>query len=115
MSALADAWTATAAHPVIVAIVSGLVSGVGSSILTSKLQHHFWKKQHIDQSRTEKAFWKLQRADELRLEAAKAFNHAMHAYLACCVTQADTTKFQMDGWLRDLNVAAGVIRTLFSD
>ena len=41
-----------------VAVITGLVAGLGSALLTTRLQHHFWKLQPEDERR----FWKLQRS-----------------------------------------------------
>jgi hypothetical protein len=102
------------ADPLTIAIVTGLISGVGSSLvtslITSRLQHHFWQKRH----RAERVFWKVQRADEIRLEAVKAFNRLTNEYVAACVSQTATPP-PIDEWLRDLNIAASTIKNFFSD
>jgi len=41
-----------------VAVITGLVVGLGSALVTTRLQHHFWKLQREDERR----FWKLQRS-----------------------------------------------------
>ena len=46
-------WTQTT-----VAVITGLVAGLGSALLTTRLQHHFWKLQREDERR----FWELQRS-----------------------------------------------------
>jgi hypothetical protein len=98
-------WT----HPITVAIITGIVAGLGSAVLTTRLQHHFWKLQREDERR----FWKLQRADELRLEAIKEYNRLTTAYVAACLAQTNPGR-SVEEWLRDINTAGATIRVLFS-
>ncbi len=99
-------WT----HPLTIAIVTGLVAGFGSAILTTWLQHHFWKIQREEERR----FWKLQRRDEICLEAIREYNRLTNAYVAACLSQTGPRPPEGE-WLRDLNTTAATIRVLFSD
>lgn len=99
-------WT----HPLTIAIVTGLVAGIGSALLTTRLQHHFWTLQREEERR----LWKLQRKDELRLEAIRDYNRLTNAYVAACLSQTDPHR-PIEEWLRDFNVTAATIRVLFSD
>jgi len=92
---------------------TSLLSGAVSSVLTSWLQHRYWKKQRAQQRQEEREFWKIQRGDEQRLNAITKYNQLMNAYIAACVTQVGTAP-PIDEWLRDINAAGGVIRSLFS-
>ena len=43
---------------IIVAVITGLVADLGSALLTTRLQYHFWKLRREDERR----FWKLHRS-----------------------------------------------------
>lgn len=94
----------------VIAIVTGLLTGIGSAVLTARLQHHFWKVQREEERR----FWKLQRRDELRLAAIGEFNRLTNAYVAACLVQAALER-PVEDWLREFNITAATIRVLFSD
>lgn len=98
------------AAQLVVAIVTGLVTGIGSALLTNWLQHHFWKLQRAEEHR----FWKGERGDELRLRTIGDFNQLTNAYVAACLAGAWPER-SVEDWLRDLNTTGATLRVLFSE
>ena len=87
----------------LVAIVAGLVGGLGGNLLSIFIAPKF---QH--------RLWGTQKKDELRFQTIQDFNRITNAYVSSCMFP-DDRKTPLGDWLRDLNIAGATIRALFVD